>query len=212
MPAGWVGMLPAQAYVELLEAGFTRVGEFHYLHHDRDGRPYADVAETATRIAAASERTGARLTLLPVLYAHADFGGAPPTEGQRRFISDLDGFGRLVEASRAAIAGLDGAVLGVAPHSLRAVTPDELREVAALVPDGPIHIHFDLDALDPAAFPHLAYPEGDLSLEAGLAVVRAAARSGRLVGLSITEFAPADEAGAIDGGRYIARLCEAATG
>jgi arginase len=80
------------------------------------------------------------------------------------------------------------------------------------VPDGPIHIHFDLDALDPDEFPHLAYPEGKLSLEAGLAVVRAAASTGRLVGLSITEFAPADEAGAIDGGRYIARLCEAAVG
>lgn len=80
------------------------------------------------------------------------------------------------------------------------------------LPDGPIHIHFDLDALNPAEFPHLAYPEGRLSLEAGLAVVRAAAGSGRLVGLTITEFAPADEAGAIDGGRYIERLCEAAVG
>lgn len=78
------------------------------------------------------------------------------------------------------------------------------------VPDGPSHIHFDLDALDPAQFPHLAYPEGELSLEAGLAVVRAMASAGRLVGLTITEFAPADEAEAIDGGRYIARLCEAA--
>jgi arginase len=80
------------------------------------------------------------------------------------------------------------------------------------VPEGPIHIHFDLDALDPAGFPHLAYPEGRLSLEAGLAVVKAAAQTGRLVGLTITEFAPADEAGAVDGGRYIARLCEAAVG
>ena len=80
------------------------------------------------------------------------------------------------------------------------------------VPEGPIHIHFDLDALDPTEFPHLAYPEGRLSLEAGLAVVRTAAASGRLVGLTITEFAPADETAAADGGRYIERLCEAAVG
>ena len=75
---------------------------------------------------------------------------------------------------------------------------------------GPIHIHFDLDSLDPAAFPHLAYPEGNLSLEAGIAVVRSAARSGTLVGLTITEFAPADEAGAKDGSRFIDCLCAAA--
>ena len=81
------------------------------------------------------------MTLLPVFYAHADFGGLPPTDGQRRFICDLEGFGRLLEASRDAIADLDGAILGVAPHSLRAVTPEELATVIAMEPDGPIHIH-----------------------------------------------------------------------
>ena len=75
---------------------------------------------------------------------------------------------------------------------------------------GPIHVHFDLDALDPAAFPHVAYPEGRLSMEAGLAVVREAAASGTLVGLTITEFAPIDERGAMDGSRFIERLCQAA--
>ncbi len=131
----------AQAYIEMLEAGFTRVGEFHYLHHDRDGSPYEDIGEMATRIASASAQTGIRLTLLPVCYAHSTFGGAPPLPEQRRFISDLDGFARLVEASKGAIAGLDGAVLGVAPHSLRAVAPDELAALLDLVPNGPIHIH-----------------------------------------------------------------------
>src|ERR1700731_3700421 len=84
-----------QAYVEMLEAGFTRVGEFHYLHHDRDGKPYADLAELAARIAAASRETGIGLTLLPVFYAHGGFGGEPPNSGQRRFVNDLDRFARL---------------------------------------------------------------------------------------------------------------------
>ncbi|ACG76878.1 formiminoglutamate deiminase [Phenylobacterium zucineum HLK1] len=128
------------AYAEMLETGFTRVGEFHYLHNDPEGRPYADPAEMAQGIAAAAQATGIGLTLLPVFYAHANFGGAPPAPGQRRFIHDLDGFARLVEASRAAVAGLSDALVGVAPHSLRAVTPDELAVVARLG-DGPVHIH-----------------------------------------------------------------------
>lgn len=131
----------SQLYVEMLEAGFTRVGEYHYLHHDREGAPYANVAEMASRIAAASERTSLRLTLLPVFYAHSNFGGMEPTVQQRRFITTLDEFEALREASREAIAPLDGAVLGVAPHSLRAVTPDELAAVVSMQSDGPIHIH-----------------------------------------------------------------------
>ncbi len=75
---------------------------------------------------------------------------------------------------------------------------------------GPIHIHFDLDALDPAEFPHIAYPEGRLSMDAGLAVVREAAVSGTLVGLTITEFAPADDDAAAAGSRFLEQLCEAA--
>jgi arginase len=75
---------------------------------------------------------------------------------------------------------------------------------------GPIHIHFDLDALDPAEFPHVAYPEGNLPTEAALRLVRGAAASGGVVGLTITEFAPRDEEAAMDGSRFIRRLCEAA--
>src|SRR3546814_3786453 len=85
----------------MLETGYTRVGEFHYLHNDIDGRRYADPAATAASIVAAADESGIGLTLLPVFYAHADFGGAPPTPGQRRFVSDIDCFARLVEASRA---------------------------------------------------------------------------------------------------------------
>ena len=134
-----VAAITAQAYVEMLEGGFTRVGEFHYLHNDADGRRYADPAETAGAIAAAAEMSGIGLTLLPVFYAHADFGGAPPAPGQRRFVSEVEGFARLVEASRAKLP--PDAVLGVAPHSLRAVTPDELSLILPLAGEGPVHIH-----------------------------------------------------------------------
>ncbi len=129
------------AYVEMLEAGFTRVVEFHYLHHDADGRPYANSAEMAVRIAAAAAATGIRLTLLPVLYAHGGFGGQPAATGQRRFINDVDQFLKLHEASAKAIATLPGSVLGLAPHSLRAVTLAQLQAAIAAIPTGPIHIH-----------------------------------------------------------------------
>ncbi|PSJ61146.1 formimidoylglutamate deiminase [Kumtagia ephedrae] len=136
-----VEAVAAQLYVEMLEAGFGRVGEFHYLHHDHDGRPYTDIAEMAERIAAAATETGIGLTLLPVFYAHSGFGGLAPNDGQRRFINDIESFSRLVEASREAVAELGDAVVGVAPHSLRAVTPQELATVADLGMGGPIHIH-----------------------------------------------------------------------
>ena len=136
-----VEAVAAQLYVEMLEAGFTRVGEFHYLHHDRDGRPYADIAEMAVRIAAAASATGIALTLLPVFYAHAGFGGTAPGEGQRRFINDRDSFAALLERCRALTSALPQGITGVAPHSLRAVTPDELSAVVAIAGDAPIHIH-----------------------------------------------------------------------
>jgi formiminoglutamate deiminase len=128
-------------YVEMLEQGFTRVGEFHYLHHDRDGSPYSDPAEMAGRIAQASEASGIALTLLPSFYAHGSFGGAPPHDGQRRFICSVDQFATLMSASRKAIANLPGANIGVAPHSLRAVAPDELAAIIPLADGGPVHIH-----------------------------------------------------------------------
>ncbi|MEO8675400.1 MAG: formimidoylglutamate deiminase [Casimicrobiaceae bacterium] len=133
--------ITAQAYVEMLKSGYTAVAEFHYVHHDANGRPYADPAELARRVVAAAAGTGIALTLLPVFYAHAGFGGAPPAAGQRRFVHTIDSFARLI-----ALLGRDapaqGFVLGVAPHSLRAVAPDEFAAVAALVPQGaPIHIH-----------------------------------------------------------------------
>src|SRR5262245_8613172 len=136
-----VEAIAAFAYMEMLEAGFTTVGEFHYLHHDIDGSPYADLGEMAARIAAASATTGIGLTLLPSFYAYGGFGGAPATAGQRRFINDPDRFVRLLERTRAVVAALPAARVGIAPHSLRAVTPDSLRLVCEAAPGGPIHIH-----------------------------------------------------------------------
>ena len=136
-----VETVAAELYVEMLEAGFSRVGEFHYLHHDLDGRPYANIAETAERIAAAAALTGIGLTLLPVFYAHSGFGGTTPNAGQRRFINNVSDFSRLLEKARKSVSTVKCAVVGVAPHSLRAVTPEELSEVTAMAAGGPIHIH-----------------------------------------------------------------------
>ncbi len=133
--------IAAQAYIEMLKAGYTAVAEFHYVHRDPAGRPYADPAELSRRIAVAAADAGIALTLLPVFYAHAGFGGLPTTAGQRRFVHTLDSFARLY-ATLAADVPARGYTLGIAPHSLRAVTPDELAAVVALAaPRAPIHIH-----------------------------------------------------------------------
>ena len=132
--------IAAQLYLEMLKAGYTTVGEFHYLHRDPSGGSYANPAEMALRIQAAAESAGIGLTLLPVFYAHSDFGGAPPLRAQRRFVHDMASFHALL-----ASLALDGLKLGVAPHSLRAVTPGELAEIVAFAraadADAPIHIH-----------------------------------------------------------------------
>jgi len=136
-----VEAIAALVYAEMLEGGFTHVGEFHYLHHDRGGTPYANRGELAQRVAAAASQSGIGLSLLPVFYAHSAFGGVEPTPRQRRFINDVDGFGLLLEASREAVKSLPGATVGIAPHSLRAVTPEELTAIVPLAKGEVIHIH-----------------------------------------------------------------------
>lgn len=131
----------AQAYVEMAKAGYTTVAEFHYVHHDAEGRPLADPAENAWRVVNAASIAGIGLTLLPVFYAHGGFGGTPPTRRQRRLVHAPHTFYRLYEALEQARTE-HGYVLGIAPHSLRAVTPEELSQVLAFAaPDAPIHIH-----------------------------------------------------------------------
>jgi len=136
-----VEAIAAQAYAEMLESGFTSVGEFHYLHNDIDGIPYADPAEMARRIAAAAEAAGIGLTLLPVFYAHGGFGGAALSGRQARFHCSFESFAQLHHHIKGALSHLPGARVGIAPHSLRAVTPDELAAILPLAPNGPIHIH-----------------------------------------------------------------------
>ena len=131
-------------YVEMLEAGYTSVCEFHYVHHDHDGRPYADDAALSMCLLRAAARAGMGLTLLPVLYQTSGFGAAPPSEGQRRFIRSTDNMLALLQKLKP-VCEAQGARLGLAPHSLRAVAPDSLREALAglhaLDATAPVHIH-----------------------------------------------------------------------
>lgn len=140
-----VERIATQLYGEMLKAGYTSVAEFHYLHHAPDGSRYANIAEMSERISAAASATGIGLTLCPVLYAHGGFGGAAPNEGQRRFINDADSYLDLLQSAARAIAGREGCRLGIAPHSLRAVTDELLDRVladsAGITGNGPVHIH-----------------------------------------------------------------------
>ena len=130
--------IAAMVQVEMAEAGYAAVCEFHYLHHAPGGGPYANRAEMALRVVAASQDTGLGLTMLPVLYMQGGSDGRALAGGQLRFSNDMRGFAGILES----VAGMaaDG-VLGVAPHSLRAVGPEALREVAGMMPGAPVHIH-----------------------------------------------------------------------
>ena len=130
----------AQLYAEMLEAGYTRVCEFHYLHHAPDGSRYADPAAMSNALVRAARDTGIRMTLLPVLYMTGGFDGRPLSPRQQRFGFDVDGYLRLLETLRAQ----EGANLrvGCALHSLRAVPAEAMREVLAALPNNaPVHIH-----------------------------------------------------------------------
>src|SRR5471030_1490097 len=127
--------IAALAYMEMLEAGFTSVAEFHYLHHQPDGRPYDDPAEMSQRIVAAADSVGIGLTLMPVFYRQGGFGGKPPSDGQRRFLNTRESYTRLMETR------VPGGTIGIAPHSLRAVTLDDLAWAAKTFAGKPAHIH-----------------------------------------------------------------------
>ncbi len=137
-----VESIAAFVQMEMLEAGYAAVAEFHYLHHSPGGMPHDDIAEMAKRIMSAAELSGIGLTLLPVLYEQANSSGEPLEAGQIRFGNDIDRFTRLVDACRAPMtrAPVDW-VLGIAPHSLRAVSPESLEAAASLIPGAPLHMH-----------------------------------------------------------------------
>jgi formimidoylglutamate deiminase len=137
--------IAAQLYIEMLESGYTSVAEFHYLHHDPAGVPYKDRTEMAQRILASAQLAGIGLTLLTVFYAHGNFGGLPAHRGQRRFLNDVASFNRLAAEIRERVRGQRNCRFGIAPHSLRAVTPAELSDLtqnlALLDGEAPVHIH-----------------------------------------------------------------------
>lgn len=136
-----VQAIAAQVQMEMLEAGYGAVGEFHYLHHQPGGAPYDDPAEMCARIAAAAEQTGIGLTLLPVLYHQGGVDGRALGPGQIRFGNDPDRFFTLLDAAGSAISGLpEDTMLGAAPHSLRSVSRAALRMVVEET-RGPLHLH-----------------------------------------------------------------------
>lgn len=133
-------VIATQLYVEMLRAGYTSVCEFHYLHHAPGGQRYADRAEMSMRLLAAARRAGIGITLLPVLYQDAGFGGQPARVEQHRYLNSVSSLLDIAQRVRA-----QGARVGVAPHSLRAVGPQALRDVVAglhaIDTNAPVHIH-----------------------------------------------------------------------
>lgn len=137
-----VEAITAFVHLEMLEAGYASSVEFHYLHHQAGGKPYDNPAEMSVRIAAAAKASGIGLTLLPV---HYQFGGCDQravNAGQKRFATDQDGFSRLWSCASSAMTGLPAdSVMGVAPHSLRAVARESLAELVQIAPAKPFHLH-----------------------------------------------------------------------
>lgn len=137
-----LGVIARQLYIEMLKGGFTSVAEFHYVHQDTDGKPYANPAELALQISAAASSAGIGLTLLPVLYSHAGFGGQAPNDGQRRFIHSTDSYLDLQARLLPMLREQPAQQLGLCFHSLRAVTPEQISKVlAASDKQCPVHIH-----------------------------------------------------------------------
>ncbi len=137
--------IASQLYVDMLKAGYTSVGEFHYVHHQPSGEPYDALTELSDRIVAASRTSGIALTHLPVLYAYGGFGGQTADAGQRRFLNDGDRFLMLLDQLSSRYGNDPQITLGIAPHSLRAVTPELLERVLdgveGIIADCPLHIH-----------------------------------------------------------------------
>ncbi|CUK19234.1 8-oxoguanine deaminase [Ruegeria denitrificans] len=132
--------IAALVFMEMQEAGYASVGEFHYVHHQPGGAPYDQLSELSQRIFGAAQQTGIGLTHLPVLYTYGGVAQEPLTGGQLRFGNDVSRFLKLVEDCRTILPYSDS-ILGIAPHSLRATSPADLSQVLQATPDGPVHIH-----------------------------------------------------------------------
>ncbi len=142
---GQVRAIAAQLYAEMLRNGYTAVAEFHYLHNTPEGKPYAPRAEMALAHLRAAQEAGIAITLLPSLYAYANFGEQALIPAQRRFATTPDQILGMVRDLREAARDNPDVRLGVAPHSLRAVSPAMLRDLIAgldaIERNAPIHMH-----------------------------------------------------------------------
>jgi len=137
-----VEAIAALVFMEMLESGFASVGEFHYLHHQQGGQPYENIAETSSRIIAAAKQTGIGLTHLPVFYMQGGLSGEQLSKGQLRFGNNTEQYFRLLEQIENEIQRApEDYMLGMAPHSLRAVSPEALKEILDSRQLGPVHIH-----------------------------------------------------------------------
>ncbi|WP_170400102.1 formimidoylglutamate deiminase [Ruegeria arenilitoris] len=132
--------IAALVFMEMQEAGYASVGEFHYVHHQPGGAAYDHLSELSQRIFSAAHQTGIGLTHLPVLYTYGGVAQDPLSGGQLRFSNDVYRFLKLVDDCRNKLPHIDS-ILGVAPHSLRATSPKDLRELLQNTPKGPVHIH-----------------------------------------------------------------------
>ena len=134
--------IAALVFMEMLECGYASVGEFHYVHHQRGGQHYENIAETSCRVINAAQKAGIGLTHLPVFYMQSGLNGKSLAEGQLRFGNESGGFIKLLENSQSALNNApEDYILGIAPHSLRAVSPDSLKEIVETKTSGPVHIH-----------------------------------------------------------------------
>jgi formimidoylglutamate deiminase len=138
-------VIASQLYIEMLKMGYTRVAEFHYLHHDINGETYSPLSTMAEAIFKAGQTSGIGLTLLPVLYQFSGFGSLPPNEGQKRFINSTEQFNQLVSDCFVLSKSYENTNVGIAPHSLRAVNKKSLlkavEHVRSLDNKAPVHIH-----------------------------------------------------------------------
>jgi formimidoylglutamate deiminase len=132
----------AMAYAEMVRKGYTHVAEFHYLHYDKNGKPYTNFAEMGERIIAAAKDAGIKVTLVPIFYQKGGFGKSPQ-EKQRRFISKtIDEYFHLLDDTSNAVLKHTHARLGFGVHSLRAVEPDTIIETFNQGPKNiPFHLH-----------------------------------------------------------------------
>lgn len=137
--------IACQLYIEMLEAGYTGVAEFHYLHHDQGGKAYADLCETSNRIVSAAKSAGIFLCHLPVLYSRGGFERTPLSMNQKRFANDGEQYCKILEALHQSYGKDQQVRLGVALHSLRAVDPESMKEVLDFTDTvdarAPVHIH-----------------------------------------------------------------------